>query len=861
MDQTGISDVNTEIIEWVHDQPYWVQLAVSQVCANQEITDDLVDNLLAVLKTEDGQSKDHKIDLPSLLKARSTSVGDIRLLSVGDIEGIDALAPRSPLPFDQKLSVIYGNNGSGKSGYARILKRLCGKPNALELQPNVFEILPEKRQCTVVASIDGNERSFVWLANSNHIKELSTVDVFDSQTGHFYIDKEQEISYVPYEVALFERLVVVFQKLQQKLKAEQDALKTTLPSRPAEYGNSKYISAMFDRLKHDTDIATVEGFFEFTQNDAGELTRLEERLSASPVDLANKKQKRINQLELLIGQVKKASLAVVKEAILDLERLEIAAAQKRKIAMQAAEAIVDETSFDGFGNETWKAMWQAAREYSEQYAYTGKEYPVVAEAAKCVLCEQDLSDAAKQRLVKFDNYVSGQLESAATAAEKDYQDALGKLPAKPNKTELITAIQAAQLDEESWLPIFIEIWDEIEKVVTNEKNKDRGSRIHFSLGEEVLKEIEVLIDDLKLEVQQHNIDAEIFDKDELARQISDLKAKKWASGYIQSIKDEVSQLKLKHEIDEWQKTINPRAVSIKAGRVSELVVTDAFVSRFKTELRLLGASKVNIELVKTRTELGRVKHKIQLSGLNDQHNRSKAMNVLSEGEQRIVSLAAFLADVASKPNSAPFIFDDPISSLDQTYEEHTAKRLADLSEERQVIVFTHRLSLLGQLIDKGNAEYKHIRREHWGAGEHGDIPLFAKKPINAVKDLKNTRLSASRKIFEEHGSESYYPLAKSICSDLRILLERIVEFELLADVVTRHRREIHTKGKIQKLAKITTEDCELIEQLMSEFSCFEHSQSNDSPVEIPDPTVLEAALTRVIDWHDEFNKRPNVPLR
>lgn len=860
MVQTGISDVSAEIIEWVHDQPYWVQLAVTKICANQEITDNLIDELLSALKTEDGQSNDNKIDLSTVLKAPSAAVGDVRLLSIGDIEGIDALAPRSPLPFDQKLSVIYGNNGSGKSGYARILKKLCGKPNALELQPNVFKILPQKRQCTVVASIDGSEKSFVWAANSNPIKELSTIDVFDSQTGLFYIDKEQEISYVPYEVALFERLVLVFQKLQQKLKAEQDAIKTILPSRPTEFGNSKYISAMFDRLKHDTDIATVEDFFEFTQDDAGELTRLEERLSASPVDLANKKQKRINQLELLIGQVKTASLAVAKEKILELEEFEIAATQKRKIAMQAAEAIVDETSFDGFGNETWKAMWQAAREYSEQYAYTGNKYPVVAEAAKCVLCEQDLSDAAKHRLVKFESYVSGQLESSATAAEKHYQDTLGKLPVKPNKTELVTAIQAAQLDEDRWLPIFTEIWDEIEKVVTNEKNKDRDSRIHFALGEEALKEIEVLIEGLKLEAQQHNKDAESFDKGELARQISDLKAKKWASGYIQSIKDEISQLKSKNEIEEWQKTVNPRAVSIKAGRVSELVVTDAFVSRFKSELKLLGASKVNIELVKARTEHGRVKHKIQLSGLDTQNNRSKAMNVLSEGEQRIVSLAAFLADVTSKPNSAPFIFDDPISSLDQIYEEHTAKRLVDLCEERQVIVFTHRLSLLGQLIDKGNAEYRHIRREHWGAGEHGDIPLFAKKPINAVKDLKNTRLSAARKIYEEHGSESYYPLGKSICSDFRILLERIVEFELLADVVTRHRRELHTKGKIHKLAKIIPEDCELIEKLMSDFSCFEHSQSNDLPVEIPEPEALEAALTKVIDWHDEFNKRSHEPL-
>lgn len=861
MDQTGISDVNAEIIEWVHDQPYWVQLAVTKICANQEITDNLIDELLSALKTEDGQSNDNKIDLSTVLKAPSAAVGDVRLLSIGDIEGIEALAPRSPLPFDQKLSVIYGNNGSGKSGYARILKKLCGKPNALELQPNVFKILPQKRQCTVVASIDGSEKSFVWAANSNPIEELSTIDVFDSQTGLFYIDKEQEISYVPYEVALFERLVLVFQKLQQKLRAEQDAIKTTLPSRPAEFGNSKYISAMFDRLKHDTDIATVEGFFEFTQDDAGELTRLEERLSASPVDLANKKQKRINQLELLIWQVKTASLAVAKEKILELEEFEIAATQKRKIAMQAAEAIVDETSFNGFGNETWKAMWQAAREYSEQYAYTGNKYPVVAETAKCVLCEQDLSDAAKQRLVKFESYVSGQLESAATAAEKHYKDTLGKLPVKPNKTELVTAIQAAQLDEDRWLPIFTEIWDEIEKVVTNEKNKDRDSRIHFALGEEALKEIEVLIEGLKLEAQQHNKDAESFDKGELARQIADLKAKKWTSGYIQSIKDEISQLKSKNEIEEWKKTVNPRAVSIKAGRVSELVVTDAFVSRFKSELKLLGASKVNIELVKARTEHGRVKHKIQLSGLDTQNNRSKAMNVLSEGEQRIVSLAAFLADVTSKPNSAPFIFDDPISSLDQIYEEHTAKRLVDLCEERQVIVFTHRLSLLGQLIDKGNAEYRHIRREHWGVGEHGDIPLFAKKPINAVKDLKNTRLSAARNIYEEHGSESYYPLGKSICSDFRILLERIVEFELLADVVTRHRRELHTKGKIHKLAKIIPEDCELIEKLMSDFSCFEHSQSNDSPVEIPEPEALEAALTKLIDWHDEFNKRSHEPLQ
>lgn len=842
---------------WVHGQPHWVQLAVTKVFGQAAVSDEVIDELLALLKTTEGQSNRAKIDLDPYFKATSGASSDIRIVSIGEIEGIDALAPRNPLPFTPKLSVVYGNNGSGKSGYARILKKLCGKPNAAELQPNVYLTSPQRRQCTVVASIDGTEKTFVWPANSKSIEELSPVDVFDSQTGFFYIDKDQEVSYVPNEVALFEQLVSVFQKLQQKLRAEQDSVNTKLPARPLEFGDTKYIRAMFDRLKHNTDVNTVEDFFSFTDDDSTVLKQQEERLSASPVDLATKKNKRVIQLENLIKQVTSAANLVSQTAVNTLQDLEKDAQQKRKVARQAADAIVNETSFDGFGNETWKAMWEAARKYSKQNAYPEADFPVIEQDSKCVLCEQELGVVAKQRLVKFESYVTGELESSATAAEAAFTNALKQLPEKPSNQELVTALQAAQLDENEWLPVLNTVWDNIEIVVKTEKDQNRESHSYYELAPDTFDLIQSIIDSLKLEVEQHNKDAENFDKPALTAEINDLKSKKWASGYIQAIKDEIAGLQIKHQIDGWLKSVNTTAVSKEAGRVSEILVTDAFVGRFNTELKLLGAGKVNVELIKTKTKHGRVQHKIQLHGLHPQHSRSKALQVLSEGEQRIVSLAAFLADVTSKPNSAPFIFDDPISSLDQTYEEHTAKRLVDLSEERQVIVFTHRLSLLGQLIEKGNAEYRHIRREPWGSGEHGDIPIFAKKPINAVKDLKNSKLHAAKKVFEQDGYDGYYPLAKAICSDFRILLERIVESELLADVVARHRRAVNTQGKIHKLARITPEDCDLIEGLMADFSCFEHSQSNEAPVNIPEPSVIDAALVKVINWHDGFSKRVN----
>ncbi|MBV1870871.1 MAG: hypothetical protein KUG76_08170 [Gammaproteobacteria bacterium] len=45
--------------------------------------------------------------------------------------------------------------------------------------------------------------------------------------------------------------------------------------------------------------------------------------------------------------------------------------------------------------------------------------------------------------------------------------------------------------------------------------------------------------------------------------------------------------------------------------------------------------------------------------------------------------------------------------------------------------------------------------------------------------------------------------------------------------------------------------------VMGEFSYFEHSQSDGSPVCIPEPDVLDEALTKVITWHDEFSDRAN----
>lgn len=115
----------------------------------------------------------------------------------------------------------------------------------------------------------------------------------------------------------------------------------------------------------------------------------------------------------------------------------------------------------------------------------------------------------------------------------------------------------------------------------------------------------------------------------------------------------------------------------------------------------------------------------------------------------------------------------------------------------------------------------HIRQEPWGAGETGDVPLYGKKPEAALRDLAKARLPQARNTLQEQGTDAYYPL-----------------------------------GKIQNLAKITTADCDLIERLMTKYCRFEHSQSSEAPVEVPEPDELKADIRRLIEWHNEFTKRP-----
>lgn len=849
---SSMKSTSDDIRQWLHKQPDWLQDAAERLLKQGSLNSTDVKDLASRLKTTGGQKPTFHRNFDGLAQP-STAGFALRLKSIGALTGIEGLAPRRPLAFGPtNLTVIFGSNGSGKSSYARLLKKVTGKPRAPDLKSNVFQADFVQGKCNFTYELAGQDVSTEWVANATPLEALRAVDIFDADEATHYLTSEKAVTYTPPIVSLFEDLALACDHVKAQLQHEQAALVKALPALPHEYSatvaGQRYLS-----LRPELAENALSAMLAWTDENEQMLTQVTERLkTADHAALSKQKRSKKNQvLQVAVG-LQQAFDAYSPTALEILRALRTAAQNKRQIATEAAK--VECAQLDHVGTATWRAMWEAARGYSQE-AYPGKTFPFT-DLARCVLCHQELSDTAQGRLHAFESFVQSKLSAEATQAESAYKRAKSQLPDALTQAFVNTQVEAAGLTaSESWPTYLRGFWLSVENtkaaLLADEESSPAGSVDGVA---DAVKSLTEFADVLEKEAVQHDLDAQGIDRVPLQKTKLGLEARKWLTQQALAVRAEIERLKQYKQYEDWQSSASSKGVSLKSAEVAVTVITQAYVGRFNRELQALGATRIRVELVKTKAEKGKVLHRLQLKGAK---GRQPLDNVLSEGERRVVALAAFLADLTEKPNNAPFIFDDPISSLDQTWEENTIDRLVQLSETRQVIVFTHRLSFMGLVGEKAgnNMTAVHIRQEPWGAGEMGDIPLYGKKPDSALRDLLNSRIPQAQNAFQEQGTDAYYPLGKSICSDFRILLERVVEFVLLADVVQRHRRAVNTLGKIHSLSKITTTDCALIEQLMTKYSTYEHSQSSEAPVELPEPFELKADIEQLISWHNEFTKR------
>ncbi len=859
-----MSRVHEEIKAWLLMQQDWLQEAADRLLNQGRLHDHDIAAVAELLKTEKGQAVTKHRAYASLTKTPAIP-GELRMMSVSDVQGIENLSPKAPLDFGSgNLVVVYGHNGSGKSGYTRILKRASGKPRAAPLKANVFGDAPAARQCKLEFKDGQNSIASVWKADDQALDALRAIDIFDSEEAQHYLTKESSAVYVPPLVFMFEQLAAGCDGVKEALHTEQAKLVSGLPAMPAEFAATEP-ARRYAALRPDMTAAEVDQLTAWMQEHAQQLTDLTERLRvADPAAVATQRRARKAQVLQIALALGKGEAALGEAGVQAIRALQNAAKEKRRVATEAGK--VNSAILDGVGQPTWHAMWSAAREYS-QLAYPEGRFPVT-DKARCLLCHQELQPDAQQRLQDFEAFVESKLEAEAKAAEEAHGKAVAALPTVPNEGQLTTQCAAASLEEPEWLESLKAFWQAArlasEALFAREANRPA---VPAPAVADLVARLEARAQALEAEAVQLDKDAKLFDRAKAAKQKLALEAQLWVSQQKAAVVTEVARRKAWNDFETWKGLANPRRVSIRASEVAEKVITESYVGRFNAELEALGAKRVRVAIVKTRTDRGRALHQLKLTGVK--RGQEEPAGVLSEGERRIISLAAFLADVTGKPNIAPFVFDDPISSLDQDFEWTVAKRLAELAKTRQVLVFTHRLSLYGALEDTARKNGDKWRESNLvqrcietflGAAGHPVAQAVWNSKTDAANNSLLERLREAKQAGEASGSHIYKAHAQGICTDFRKLLERTVEDDLLNTIVKRHRRSVTTDGKLIALSAITHADCACLDTLMTKYSSYEHSQSTETPAFIPDEPELRADIETLKQWRTDFLARRKAAL-
>ena len=110
--------------EWANNYGDWSKLLVNLIVQKEDMLtiserNNVFDYFLQLIGLKTG--------LPSLTISKpifTPTTKQIRITSLSEVKGVNKLAENQTINFGENLTLIYGENGTGKTGYGRILKSL-----------------------------------------------------------------------------------------------------------------------------------------------------------------------------------------------------------------------------------------------------------------------------------------------------------------------------------------------------------------------------------------------------------------------------------------------------------------------------------------------------------------------------------------------------------------------------------------------------------------------------------------------------------------------------------------------------------------------------------------------------------------
>ena len=855
--------VSQDIISWSKSLSPWKQDALRRLALSSQIGASDQDELIDQIRVEAGLSiklSAPTTSVPLLVShiSSATTQGTIAIKAITDVQSVNQLTPAAELKFQPHgLTVIYGTNGSGKSGFVRIFRSACRSriqdAKKLKILSDVYGSSSAPQSAKIIIENNKTEETVHWSEASVPESSLQQVAVFDSQSAQIYIDAGNQIQFLPLGLDLPLRFNSLCLALRDKLKVDADGVFMQLSIESVSFREIRETVSQkfYNELSEKTTDDEIEAACSAKDSDKTQLQTLSEGLASA--ENAVKVQKAINVKVTTWANDSKRLWDALNDSMVETMTAAIKKAiSTREAATVSAQSDLSKEPLKGVGSETWRVLWEAAKQYSINEAYVGKEFPVLQisdNRANCVLCQQELELEATKRMSRFNDFMDSTLETAAVESENTLSELLIKLPTMGSFVAADFNDRLEGVDENiaDKIRAFIDSAQKrliaIKEALSN-KSPELLAKDKLPIITNLAPDLLALSKSAQDRVKELEGASDPEQKSKLIHRCNELSDLITLTKNMDTLIKRRDLLKAQKSYDVALASLRTTGTTRKAAELIDKHVTASVIACFEKEQKFLNVDHLKISLAK-KTSNQNAEFKTDPGTTLTK----KTSEILSEGEQRALALAAFFTEIEITLGDGPIIIDDPVSSLDRERGKLVANRIIEEAKSRQVIIFTHDIIFCNQLFASAHMASVDVQghsifrdQSHSGKVDPNGFPwkgLAVSKRIGKMKDRFNNK----KNVAVDSPSE-WEIIVRSLYGNLRDTYERMVEEDIFYQVIQRGVDAVQT----QRLRRVKLSDECAVEfhKNTTKISAYCHDNPEVDSIPIPTPQDFQEDLTAFV---------------
>lgn len=850
-----------EICDWAaNGLAYWEQLALDRIVAGETLSKVDYEHLVQILLEDKASAEKtaHRPDinfLRNLNNQTADSAQTVRLIELSQLENVNALAPGQKLVFSDQLTVVYGANGSGKSGYARVLNCAGFSRGDRDILADIAQpsLVNAKRSARIMVTDAGGHKTIEFTVGSS-CPELASFHAFDSTSIKVHLTDQNAISFSPPGLSHLATLANETDKCRDLLSEKIKAKRQPNNFRLLFQGDTE-VNRLIASLSEKTNTKDLKKLAQLSAGEIDKISELERQIAKLKSEDVGEK---LNQIDTEIADLSKLStwLQTIEKGLSNnvVAGLNAKISQCHQLKSETSAVGIEQFCSEKFtqtGSSLWHQFIKTAKELARMEGSEQHFYPHAED--HCLLCRQALTGEARDLILRLWAYLENE-------AQVKLEKANGEL------TEMSKSLNALKLDGfNDQLVAYRHLVQHDRVLLDTVIAFFQSAKLRRDLLQQAIKNVSECLPPLFSEAGVNNIEAIVQAlqtqrtelatqerKEEIAifeKELLEMRHRAQLCDHLPAINEYISDLQWAARAEKARG--NTSHLTKKQNELFEQRVTERYKKLFEQLLDAMGRPlKVHID---TKGKKGETFKQILLTM---DGKGAKPDKVLSEGEKRAVAMADFLTEVILNEASSGIILDDPVTSLDSDWKDVVAQRLVNEARRRQVIIFTHDYQFLHMI--SRHAEIMQVKTSSHRIFRSGkeDRPGFIEldhSPImeRSYRDPKLAEQYCKQAENAELTLREREELVGKGFDALRASYEAFVTHDLFCDVIRRFEPNV----SIGRLSDVYF-DQSIIEEVIAKYGLISRFIPGHLPVDgFSLPEITPTLLRKQIEEFRELKRK------